>query len=178
MDIYFCFIDFFCYHNIHLPFFWISLWGIHWTWVNPWPRPKSLQFPCPQELDSVWAVPLSNPGKKGPGIQGPGECASPVAISSAMLQGKIKHMKEGAWRLCAPWGWNLDPPQTSREHARNELANCSYAFPAPSELNGTKLKWADPKRKVRSSTCLSFLLKQRSTDVRRAGRECTWLTFL
>lgn len=63
-------------------------------------------------------------------------------------------------------------------HACDELANCSYALPATSELNGTQLRWADMKRKVRSSTCLSFLLKQCSKDLRRAGRECTWLTFL
>ena len=56
-----------------------------------------------QELDPVWAVLLSNPVKKGPGIQEPCESASLGAVSfSAILHGKIKHMREGVWRLCAP----------------------------------------------------------------------------
>lgn len=134
----------------------------------------------------MWVVPLSNPGKKGLGVQGPGESAHlwlrlPLYYTSRRNKA---HERGRAWRLRVPRDQIPDLPhacflspsqETGTEHARDEPASRCRALPATSKLNGTQLKWVDPKRKVRSSACLPFVLKQRSTDLR--ARECTWLIF-
>lgn len=129
---------------------------------------------------------LSSAGMKGLGIPGPEESADlylhlPLCHTSTRQKAHKRGSMEDACSLRA------DPrpsscmflsshQETDTEHARGGPSSHRWALPATSELNGTKLKWVDPNRRVRSCTCLSFVLKQCSIDF-RAGRECTWLIF-
>lgn len=83
--------------------------------------------------------------------------------SYTLLQEEMMPMKQGAWRLCAPGGQSLGPtlagvfapnPEADTQHAREKVPAAAVPSTLTSTCNGTKLKQAGWKRKVRRSTSL------------------------
>lgn len=83
--------------------------------------------------------------------------------SYALLQEEMMPMKQGAWRLGAPGGQSLGPtlagvfapkPKADTQHAREKVPAAAAPSTLTSKCNGTKLKQAGWKRKVRCSASL------------------------
>lgn len=107
---------------------------------------------------------LQIPERRGKGSKGQEKGPTVVRVHSyALLQEEMMPMKQGAWRLCAPGGQSLGPTLTGvfapnskadTQHAREKVVAAAVPSMLTSKCNGTKLKQAGWKRKVRRSTSL------------------------
>lgn len=86
-----------------------------------------------------------------------------VRVRSYALLQEMMPVKQGAWRLGAPGGQSLGPtlagvfapnPKADTQHAREKVPAAAAPSTLTSKCNGTKLKQAGRKRKVRRSASL------------------------